>query len=368
MKVFLISVISLSVVAALPHQDRQSGCWVPWWKGDGFCDDVNNFASCAFDGGDCCGSNVNKQYCTECKCKQGTTTTTTTAATTTTTAAATTASPTTAAPSGGSGCATIPSWMKAKMSATTGLDRIINGTQAPSPIPWQAHMREGSPTSGYSFFCGGTIIDAKTILTAAHCYWGQNLTNVSKYFIAAGATHVQDSSAQTAFVKSITLHENFNQNNSPNNDVAIVKLKTALTLNNKVRPACLPAATLSPSGIAVASGWGLIGQKPNKETLNLMYVAKPVIPAAQCRTNTKWTASQITNKMICAGDSDGGESTCNGDSGGPLVIAGANDAATIIGTTSFGPHAGLGGCGAKDYPAVYAYTVPFLDWIKPKMG
>ena len=51
------------------------GCQVPSWKGDKFCDDVNNVASCEFDGGDCCGSNVNKQFCTVCKCKQVTTTT-----------------------------------------------------------------------------------------------------------------------------------------------------------------------------------------------------------------------------------------------------------------------------------------------------
>ena len=69
--------------------------------------------------------------------------------------------------------------------------------------------------------------------------------------------------------------------------------------------------------------------------------------------------------MICAGDADGGESTCSGDSGGPLIVAGANDVATIIGTTSFVPSFG---CGTQGFPAVYAYTIPFLDWITPKMG
>ena len=29
------------------------------WHGDGYCDDVNNNEGCFFDGGDCCGSNVN---------------------------------------------------------------------------------------------------------------------------------------------------------------------------------------------------------------------------------------------------------------------------------------------------------------------
>merc|ERR1739844_51340 len=270
---------------------------------------------------------------------------------------------TTGGSDGGSvtGCAKIPSWMKTAMAGTSGFERIIQGQQAPAPIPWQAHMRQGSPTGGFSYFCGGTILDAKTILTAAHCYY-QNPT-ASNYFIAAGATHVTDSSAQVAYVESITLHPSYNHQ-TINNDVAIVKLKTALTFNNKVQPACLPAASLTPSGIAVASGWGLVGQEPDQGTHNLMYVTKPVILNTQCR-NTKWAPSQITDKMICAGDADGGQSTCKGDSGGPLVIAGSGDVATVIGTTSFGP---AKGCGAQGLPAVYAYTVPFLDWIKARMG
>ena len=38
-------------------------CAVPNWKGDGWCDDENNVASCDFDGGDCCGDDVKTQYC-----------------------------------------------------------------------------------------------------------------------------------------------------------------------------------------------------------------------------------------------------------------------------------------------------------------
>ena len=98
--------------------------------------------------------------------------------------------------------------------------------------------------------------------------------------------------------------------------------------------------------------------------IDLQYVAKPIIVNTQCRL-TLWAPSQITDNMICAGDADGGESTCSGDSGGPLIVAGKNDVATLIGTTSFGPRSG---CGTAGLPAVYAYTIPFLDWITPKMG
>ena len=34
------------------------------WIGDGSCDDSHNKANCIYDGGDCCGPNVNNKYCT----------------------------------------------------------------------------------------------------------------------------------------------------------------------------------------------------------------------------------------------------------------------------------------------------------------
>ena len=43
-------------------------------------------------------------------------------------------------------------------------DRIVGGQAAPSMIPWQVAMLSGSIQ-----FCGGTILDSCTILTAAHC-------------------------------------------------------------------------------------------------------------------------------------------------------------------------------------------------------
>ena len=36
--------------------------------GDGICHDENNIAACEFDGGDCCGTSVNTEHCTECIC------------------------------------------------------------------------------------------------------------------------------------------------------------------------------------------------------------------------------------------------------------------------------------------------------------
>jgi len=51
------------------HAPKEEGCAHVPWKGDKSCDDENNNEGCDFDGGDCCGSNVDKTYCTECECK-----------------------------------------------------------------------------------------------------------------------------------------------------------------------------------------------------------------------------------------------------------------------------------------------------------
>ena len=51
-----------------PSPPPPSGCGYPEYKGDNYCDDENNNAGCEWDGGDCCGDNVNTQYCSACEC------------------------------------------------------------------------------------------------------------------------------------------------------------------------------------------------------------------------------------------------------------------------------------------------------------
>ena len=45
---------------------------------------------------------------------------------------------------------------------------IVGGQLAPSPIPWQAAIQHGD-----SFICGATILDAFSLLSAAHCFHGK---------------------------------------------------------------------------------------------------------------------------------------------------------------------------------------------------
>ena len=40
------------------------------WALDFHCDDVTNTPECNFDGGACCGENVDKDFCIDCECKE----------------------------------------------------------------------------------------------------------------------------------------------------------------------------------------------------------------------------------------------------------------------------------------------------------
>ena len=61
--------------------------------------------------------------------------------------------------------ASVPSFM------APDADRIIRGNTAPSPIPWQVSLRVFQ--SGANHFCGGTILDSRTVLSAAHCFFSK---------------------------------------------------------------------------------------------------------------------------------------------------------------------------------------------------
>ena len=52
-----------------PRTPTPSGiCEFPGYKKDGACDDLSNNEDCNWDGGDCCGPEVNTELCLDCEC------------------------------------------------------------------------------------------------------------------------------------------------------------------------------------------------------------------------------------------------------------------------------------------------------------
>merc|ERR1719367_2404281 len=88
----------------------------------------------------------------------------------------------------------------------------IIGGRPSLPIPWQVHIhitRENEED-----WCGGTILDERTILSAAHCF-----ENGDKAIVEAGFTNHK----QIHPVKKIIKHHDFNER-SYDSDIAILKL------------------------------------------------------------------------------------------------------------------------------------------------
>ena len=70
----------------------------------------------------------------------------------------------------------MPTFMRDATRFVT--SEIVGGQSAPSPIPWQVSIQGGVN-------CGGTILDAFTVLSAGHCFDGKSINGKS---IRAGST------------------------------------------------------------------------------------------------------------------------------------------------------------------------------------
>ena len=76
--------------------------------------------------------------------------------------------------------ADIPNWILPKWRP-----RVGRGKTALKPLPWQVRLR----IDGIDW-CGGTIVDHKTVITAAHCV--DNRPDGEGVTIHAGATNVEE--------------------------------------------------------------------------------------------------------------------------------------------------------------------------------
>jgi secreted trypsin-like serine protease len=193
-------------------------------------------------------------------------------------------------------------------------------------------------------FCGASLIDSNSVLTAAHCVEG---TPKWPLRVTVGRTVLSGSGGQTRRVSRIAIHPRFSN----------VKYDAAvLTLKNPVRG--IPALRLAgasqdglekPGRLATVAGWGnTIKQPPHGDNgsnfPDRMRVARvPIVSDARARD--VYGSSFVGALMVAAGKE--GKDTCNGDSGGPM-FARQDDKRYQIGITSFGK-----GCGARGYPGVY---------------
>ena len=139
---------------------------------------------------------------------------------------------------------------------------IIGGDLAPEGAwPWMGGLYYRG-----AFVCGVVLIDEYVAISAVHCFFDYDsklsTANLPNYHtIQFGSNQIYDSSAQTKAVNKIVVHPNYTTlaNGFRYDDIAVIQLKTPVTLNDKVNPMCLPDgsdADVHVNDICYHSGWG----------------------------------------------------------------------------------------------------------------
>ncbi|XP_042212964.1 trypsin-1-like [Homarus americanus] len=122
------------------------------------------------------------------------------------------------------------------------------------------------------------------------------------------------SAQQRISVERIINHESYDSS-TQDNDIAVLKLATKASLNENVKPACLPSVSEDYTGFtATVSGWGTLSSGGSQPDV-LQEVQVPVVSNSECQQSYGNSISD----MLCAGYDAGGKDSCQGDSGGLAV-------------------------------------------------
>uniref|UniRef100_H3A3H4 Peptidase S1 domain-containing protein n=1 Tax=Latimeria chalumnae TaxID=7897 RepID=H3A3H4_LATCH len=231
---------------------------------------------------------------------------------------------------------------------------IIGGHEAkPHSRPYMALIEDakGKP------FCGGTLIKANWVLTAAHCNRGKPF----QVILGAHSISADDKNKQKIKVKKAVPNSCFD-NSTGENDIMLLQLDRKAVLNKTVSILELPGPKLLKDVKAGTTctiiGWGATSKKEELSD-KLMEATVKIVDRKICNSHKFWNFNPvITTNMLCAGDIKGKKDSCKGDSGGPLICK-----KQLSGITSFGPK-----CGTFKKPGIYTrLTENYVLWIQKKL-
>jgi len=230
--------------------------------------------------------------------------------------------------------------------------RIVGGSTAGSgQFRYQASLRALSGSAVGGHFCGGTLVNNRWVISAAHCTVGRTTGNTA---IVLGA--VSRTTGGSAFaVTRIANHGSYNSGTLAN-DISMLQTTATVATTATIAPAALASAFTGGGVSAVASGWGQTSH-PGSAAANLQFVSLSTLTNADCRNrHSAGNAARVHDNTICT-FTRAGQGTCMGDSGGPLAVGN-----TVIGAVSWGI-----AC-AQGFPDVYARVSTHRAWINSISG
>lgn len=258
--------------------------------------------------------------------------------------------------------------------------RIVGGERTElGEFPWLALLIFEHPR-GSSYACGGSVINNRYILTAAHCIkgldipksWRLTTVRLGEYDTKSNPDCVKEKDGSQVCadpvldvgIEETIAHEKYDPFNIYQlYDIALIRMNQNISFTNYIKPICLPSTSYIPKKVTV-SGWGKT-QNSYKSDIKLK-VTIPLVNKTVCAEQYEAAFLYLGYGQVCAGGEKGKDS-CTGDSGGPMMGINPTDNGsgrwTVDGVVSFGPSP----CGVKDWPGIYTKVYDFIPWILSKL-
>ena len=229
--------------------------------------------------------------------------------------------------------------------------------------PWQVDVYSGGN------LCGGSLIGASWVLTAAVCVDGSSrrpgvqTIAASDVRVVHGATDLRRAqAASNRRVANIYVHPGYDGNATHGNDIALLRLSKPIRKAKSY--AKLPSESdaakfVVPGACAVITGHGVTKYagdvSPVLQAVNLSIVAQQDCRAA-------YSDAAISEGAICSGLIGRGSEICQGSSGSLLAVEGPKGRYVPAGVVSWGE-----GCALPGKYDVNTRISHYLDWIRQTM-
>jgi secreted trypsin-like serine protease len=246
----------------------------------------------------------------------------------------------------------------AAAAAATALLSAPTAVAAPQPIvggsttttttyPFVMQITDASQNQ----FCGGTLVSATKVVTAAHCMVGESTSSVR---VVGGRTYLNGTNGTVSKVSKIWINPSYTDATN-GNDVAVLTLSTSMPYTTAKYVASTDTSVYAAGTTARILGWGTTSENGSSSN-QLRTATVPIVSDSSCKSS--YGSDFIATDMVCAGYTSGGVDTCQGDSGGPLLIGGV-----LAGITSWGE-----GCAEAGYPGVYSRLTKFSSLVTTQVN